>query len=182
MPYRDVKLSLGCFCDNTSSLYNTPITVTSYSRTMELIFNVTRLNISEDFADIYFYASYEFIKTPECRRKMRLKGLGGEEVATFSMTTAPTHDVSCEGTSWIIEAQEHDRSLFVLTYGTFLPQEYTTEDSLRCNTKNRLIVYSGNPLKILRIICPSIPGPRQTALHIFSEEWTAPKPSLFPTK
>ena len=180
VPYRDVKLNLGCFCDNTSSLYNTPLTVQSYSKTMELIFSVTHLNISEDFADIYFYASYEFVKVPECRKKLRLKGSGGEDLATYSIK--PQHDTSCDGLSWYIEAQQFDRSLFLLTWGNFLPQDSINEDALRCNTKNRLIVYSGRPLKIMRIICPSSPGPRPTALHIFTEDWSSAQPILFPTK
>lgn len=179
VPYRDVKISLGCFCDNTSSLYTAPLTVQSYSKTMELMFTVTKLNISEDFADIYFYASYEYVRLPECRKRMRLKGSGGEDYASYPLTT---QDSSCAGHSWYIEAQQQDRSLFVLTWGTLLPMEPTVEETLRCNTRNRLIVYSGRPLKIMKIICPISPGPRQTALHIFSEDWISAQPLMLPSR
>lgn len=181
VPYRDVKISLGCFCDNNSSLYNTPVMVQSYSKTMELIFTVTKLNISEDFADIYFNASYEFVKVPECDKKMRLKGAGGEDSASYPLLES-MQDESCDGMPWYIEAQQHDRSLFILTWGTFLPLEFTTDEAFRCSTKNRLVIYSGRPLKIMRIICPTSPGPRPTALHVFSEDWTTLQPHLFPTK
>lgn len=176
VPYRDVKITLGCFCDNTSSLYSTPLAVQSYSRTMELMFTVTHLNISEDFADVYFHASYEYIRVPDCPKRMRLRGSGGEEDASFPLRSK---DASCEGLPWFIEAQQNDRSLFVMTWGSFLPMEPTVEDSLRCTTRNRLIVYSGKPLKIVRIICPGLPEPRQSAMHIFSEDWISQQPSLF---
>ncbi|KAG4071236.1 hypothetical protein HA402_008971 [Bradysia odoriphaga] len=176
VPYRDVKITLGCFCDNTSSLYNTPLRFQSYSRTMELMFTVTNLNISEDFADIYFHASYEYVRVPDCPKRMRLGGSGGEEDVTFPLRSK---DASCEGLPWFIEAQEKDRSLFVMTWGTFLPMEPTVEDSLRCITRNRLLVYSGKPLKIVRIICPGQPEPRQSALHIFSEDWLNQQHTLF---
>lgn len=181
VPYRDVKIALGCFCDNTSSLYNTPLTVQSHSRTMELTFTVTKLNISEDFADIYFFASYEFIKVPDCMKKKRLKGAGGEDLVVYPMKPSQ-EDPSCDGIPWYVEAQQIDRSLFIMTWGTFLPQEYIADESLRCSTKNRLIVYSGRPLKVMRIICPAPPGPRPTALHIFSEDWVGVHPQLFATK
>ena len=74
IPHGDVRIPLGCFCDNTSSLYNTPITFLSNSRVLEVSFTVTKLNLSEDFADIYFHASYEMVPVPECRKELRLRG------------------------------------------------------------------------------------------------------------
>lgn len=174
VPFRDVKLSLGCFCDNTTSMYATPVTVQSLSRTLELTFAVTKLNISEDFADIYFYASYEFVKVPDCKRRMRLRGAGGEDTATFPLLPMQ-EDSDCDSLPWFIEAQHWERSLFVLTWGSYLPHEFISEEALlRCPTKNRLIVYTGRPLRVARIICPTAAGPRPTALHLFSDDWSTP--------
>jgi len=106
VPYRDVKIPMGCFCDNTSSMYNAPLTFQSNSKTMELSFTVTKLNVSEDFADIYFYASYEIIRVPDCRKKMRLKGSGGDDDMEFPLRS---QDSTCEGIPWYIEAQQPDR-------------------------------------------------------------------------
>lgn len=178
VPFRDVKIPLGCFCDNTSSLYNAPFTIISNSRIMELTFTVSRLNISEDFADVYFYASYEFVRVSECNKELKLHGGGGEEEIKYPLKS---QDASCEGLSWYIEAQHQDKSLFVQTWGTYLPTEPTSEDSMRCHTKNRLMVYTGRPLKLMRVICPAQAGPRPASLHIFSEDWTTGQP-LFTSK
>uniref|UniRef100_A0A182J385 DUF7805 domain-containing protein n=1 Tax=Anopheles atroparvus TaxID=41427 RepID=A0A182J385_ANOAO len=175
VPYPDVRIPLGCFCDNTSSTYNAPLTFISNSRTLELTFIVTRLNISEDFADVYFHAAYDFIRVPECRRRLRLRGSGGEDEMHFPLKS---HDASCDGLPWFIEAQQQDRSLFVRTWGSYLSVEPTVEDYSKCHTRNRLIVYSGVPLKIMRVICPSAPSGRSSALHIFSEDWLSNQPFL----
>lgn len=265
VPFRDVRHSLGCFCDNTTSLYNSPLIVQSLSRTMELSFAVSALNISEDFADIYFYASYEFVSVPECQRKQRLRGAGGESSVSFPSGTPASGETDgsavgvpittilagggiglpplqtnaideellvaggvggggggamagsggyglpagefgpaggtgvpppllpmvpltltadCESAPWYVEAQHADRSLFLLTWGTFLPHRdavsssggiggagIAAEEAMRCPTRNRLIVYAGRPLRVVRVICPTVPGPRPTALRIFSEDW-----------
>lgn len=178
VPFRDVKIPLGCFCDNTSSLYNTPFTIISNSRIMELTFTVSRLNISEDFADVYFYASYEFSRVSECNKELKLHGGGGEEEIKYPLKS---QDASCEGLSWYIEAQHQDKSLFVQTWGTYLPTEPTSEDSMRCHTKNRLMVYTGRPLRLMKVVCPAQAGPRPPSLHIFSEDWTTGQP-LFTNK
>ncbi|XP_052566450.1 uncharacterized protein LOC120415797 [Culex pipiens pallens] len=44
----DLKIPLGCFCDNTTSSYNFPLTFALNSRTMEL----TRLNVSDVHNDV----------------------------------------------------------------------------------------------------------------------------------
>ncbi|XP_055708213.1 uncharacterized protein LOC129804698 [Phlebotomus papatasi] len=179
VPYKDVRVPLGCFCDNTSSIYNTPLTFQSNSRTLEISFVVTHLNVSEDFADVYFHASYEIIRVPDCRKRLRLKGPGGEDELEYPLRS---HEASCEGQPWYIEAQLPERSLFVLTWGTFLPIEPNQEEILRCNTRNRLIIYSGRPLKVMRVICPTQQGNKASALHIFSEDWLNSQPLLYGAK
>ncbi|XP_030374233.1 uncharacterized protein LOC115623825 [Scaptodrosophila lebanonensis] len=179
VPFRDVKIQLGCFCDNSSALYsNAPLSFISHSRIMELSFTVTRLNISEDFADVFFSASYEFKRVPDCRKQLKLRGAGGEDELKYPLKT---QDASCEGLAWYIEAQSAERSLFVQTWGTYLPVDPTSEDAMRCHTKNRFMVYSGRPLKPMRVVCPAQSGPRPTSLHIFSEDWTNGQP-LFMNK
>ncbi|XP_055538811.1 uncharacterized protein LOC129726149 [Wyeomyia smithii] len=176
VPYKDVKIPLGCFCDNTTGSYNSPLTFISNSRTLELTFVVTRLNISEDFADVYFHASYDFIRVPECRKRLKLRGSGGEDEVSYPLRS---HEASCDGLPWFIEAQQQDRSLFVRTWGSFLSIDPTVqEDFAKCNTRNRLLVYSGKPMRVMRVICPSPPSSRSAALHIFSEDWMSSQPFL----
>lgn len=176
VPQKDIKIPLGCFCDNTSSSISSPITIQSHSKTLEITFLVTRLNVSEDFADVYFYASYEFIRIPDCRKKTKLKGNGGEESIEWPLRR---QDASCDGLPWVIESQEFHRSLFIQTWGSYLPVNPTLEDASRCPTKNRLIIHSGRPLRVMRVICPSPPTSRSSALHIFSEDWLNQQPGLF---
>ncbi|XP_021696516.1 uncharacterized protein LOC5563894 [Aedes aegypti] len=175
VPYKDVKIPLGCFCDNTSSSYNSPLTFISNSRTLELTFVVTKLNISEDFADVYFHASYDFIRVPECRKRLFLRGSGGDDEVNYPLRS---HEASCDGLPWYIEAQQQDRSLFVRTWGSLLAIEPVQDEFSKCNTRNRLMVYSGKPLKLMQVICPSAPSSRATPLHIFSEDWLSSQPFL----
>lgn len=140
---------------------------------MELIFSVNKLNISEDFADIYFYASYEYVAEPDCPRRMRLRGGGGNEFMQYVLSAK---DQTCNEHAWYLEAQEMYRSLFVMTWGYVLPVEQTMDDILRCNSKNRLLVYSGRPLRVVKIICPTQPTSPSTALYIYSDDWQSMKP------
>lgn len=72
-PWRDVKLSRACLCDNTSHL---PLTYISSSRAVELTFLVDQQAPHEDFETLFFYASFELIRIPECPRKHRIRGEG----------------------------------------------------------------------------------------------------------
>lgn len=179
VPYRDVKIPIACFCDNTSSLYNSPATIRSNSRTMELIFSVNKLNISEDFADIYFYASYEFVAEPDCSKRTRLRGGGGKEFMQYVPPQGgkgQTVASPCNEHAWYVEAREMYRSLFVMTWGYVMPAEQTMDDILRCNSKNRLLIYAGRPLKVVKIICPTSATTPSTALYIYSDDWLNMKP------
>lgn len=179
VPYpHSARVQLGCICDNQSIFYNQPLTFQSSSSTMELTFIATKLNITEDFMDLYFYASYEIVKVSECKRKHKLTGTGGEEKAYFSMANL---DSNCDGMAWLVEAKRLDHSLFVQTWGTQLPQNPTPEELVKCQTKNRLIIYSGHTSGVVRIICPALKSEtRQMSLRIMDEDWL--NSSTMPTK
>ncbi|XP_057323638.1 uncharacterized protein LOC130666541 [Microplitis mediator] len=190
-PWRDVKLPRACLCDNTSHL---PLTYISVGKALELTFLVDEQAPYEDFETLFFYASFELIRVPECPRKHRLRGEGGE--LRFVSPPLSRPDIYCEGMPWLVEARE-TRSLFVLTWGWFLPLEPSTisssvsaassgaagsshhqqspqespEPFVKCPTSNRLLLYSGWPMKLLKVVCPVEPGARDRTVHIFSEEW-----------
>lgn len=169
VPIREIKIPLGCFCNNNSDVQNSaPLIFISNSRVMELQYKVSQLNISEDFSDIYFFASYEFKRVPECHKRLRLKGPGGEDDIRYPLKS---QDSSCEGLSWHIETQSLERSLFIQTWGSTLPLDPALDGVIRCQTKNRLLIYSSRPLKVIRVICPAQSGSQPTSLHIFSEDW-----------
>lgn len=170
VPFPRTRVQLGCICDNQSIFYNQPLTFQSNSPTLELTFIATKLNISEDFMDLYFYASYEIVKVNDCKRRYKLTGTGGEEKAYFNLRNI---DNNCDGMAWLVEAKKLDHSLFIQTWGTILPQNPTPEELAKCQTKNRLIIYSGHTTgTLMRIICPTIKSEsRHTSLKIFSEDW-----------
>jgi hypothetical protein len=146
VPWRDVKVPRACLCDNStlSASGSRHLVFVSSTRIIELHFTVTRLNISEDFVDLYFHASFETVRAPECPRKQRLRGSGGE--IEFVSPPRSRVDVFCEGLPWLVEAHEN-RSLFLLTWGTFLPVEPSADEPARCHTTNRVLLYSGRPAK-----------------------------------
>lgn len=170
VPWREVRIPRACICDNfTLSPANPrPLVFLSSSRYMELHFTLTKMNITEDFRDLYFFATFEMIRMPECPRKQRLRGSGGE--VEFVNPPLTSTDMYCEGMPWLVEAHEN-RSLFLLTWGTFLPLEPSQEDPARCGSKNRVLIYSGRPARLIRVVCPAEPNARQFAVHVFSEEW-----------
>lgn len=178
VPHLNMRVQLGCICDNQSIFYNQPMTFQSNSPTLELTFIATRLNITEDFMDLYFYASYEIVKVSDCNHRPKLTSTGGEESAYFNIRNI---DSNCNGMAWLVEAKKLDHSLFIQSWGTFLPQNPTPEEFAKCQTKNRLIIYSGHTMGTMRIICPTIKSEsHQTALRIFSEDWM--NSSTMPTK
>lgn len=103
---------------------------------------------------------------------------------------------------WLVEARDN-RSLFVLTWGWFMPLEPTpvlssssssssssgssaslssmpahqqssadsSDPNTKCPTANRILLYSGWPAKLLKVVCPAEPGARDYTVHVFSEEW-----------
>lgn len=152
VPWRDVRVFRGCFCDNStlSTHKGSPVVFVSSSRVLEVSFYISKFNITQDFTDIYFHASYEIIRSPECPRKQRVRGSGGE--IEMIMPPQVRADVYCEGLPWLVEAHEN-KSLFLLTWGHFLNLQQKQED-VSCVTKNRVLLYSGRPLKYVH--CYSI--------------------------
>lgn len=118
--------------------------------------------------DIFFYASFEVMKISDCQYKKKLTALGGEESAYFNM-----QNDKCNGIAWLLEAKKSYHSLFIQSWGTIL-NTATPEELSKCQTKNRLVVYSGasitKSLKIL-YICPAIKTDSKQSLKIFSEDW-----------
>ncbi|XP_049816979.1 uncharacterized protein LOC109597464 [Aethina tumida] len=167
LPWKDVRMPKGCICDN-SSLNSKPIVFVSSSRTLELHFTAKEMNITEDFTVLHFHALFEIIHTPECPRKQRIRGYGGE--VTFNNPPSGKEELLCQGIPWVVEAR-YNRSLFLLSWGAFLPLKPRPEDPSRCPTSNRVLIYQGRPPKLVKVVCPAEPNSRPLAVQVFSEEW-----------
>ncbi|XP_033215455.1 uncharacterized protein LOC117171910 [Belonocnema kinseyi] len=168
-PWRDVRLPRACLCDNTSNL---PLVHISAGRALEVTFFVDQQAPYEDFQSLFFYASFELLRAPDCPRKQRVRGEGGE--LRFISPPLSRPDIYCEGLPWLVEAREN-RSLFVLTWGWLLPLEpppvIESVESVKCPTTNRVLLYSGWPPKLLKVVCPAEPGSKDFTVQVFSEEW-----------
>lgn len=147
-PWRDVMIPYACFCDNTTIPDATedgkPFVFLSSSRAIEIHFQISRFNITEDYTNLYFHAVFELVKSAECTRKQKVGGSGGE----IAFTTPPESalDITCNGMPWLVEAKRN-MSLFLLTWGVFLNTEPTAEELAKCPTRNRIFIYAGKPLK-----------------------------------
>ncbi|XP_052124465.1 uncharacterized protein LOC113206306 isoform X2 [Frankliniella occidentalis] len=172
VPWRDVRLPRACLCDNATVAAARPFVYTSASRVLELTFTVSQLNVTEDFDNLHFHATFEMVRSNECSRKQRLRGAGGE--IEFESPASSRSDLNCDGMPWMVEAHEN-KSLFLLTWGSFLPVAGPVDDSAsspsRCHTRSRILLYSGRPLRLLRVVCPLGHRERHFSLHVFSEEW-----------
>lgn len=95
--WNDFRLHKACICDNATlfETSNSPITFQSSSNVMELRFDANKLNISEDFLDIFFQVTYKMIRVPDCSRNQHLTGPGGEVHVTWPPQSR--HEVNCEG-------------------------------------------------------------------------------------
>lgn len=146
LPWRDVKIQRSCFCDNLtlSKLPSGIYTVETVARVLELRFKVFYLNSSEDFFNIYFHARFRMFRKPDCPRRQRIRGSGGEIQMTFPIQKRT--DNYCAGLPWMVEAREN-HSLFILTWGYFLPLKSLPDEQIKCHTKNRILLYSGSPLR-----------------------------------
>lgn len=91
-----------CYCDNSvlSRTSAGPTVFLSSGRVLEISFAVTSFNVTEDYNDIYFHASYQMVRWAECSRQQRLTGSGGEIGLVFP--AKQKDDVYCEGTPWLV--------------------------------------------------------------------------------
>lgn len=167
LPWRDVRLPRACICDN-SSLSSKSFIFLSSSRIIELHYTAKDMNITEDFTLLHFHATFEVTKMPDCPRKQRLRGYGGD--VQFTSPPIERVEMLCDGYPWMVEAR-YNRSLFLLSWGAFLPLKPRIQEPTHCPTSNRMLIYSGRPPKLVRALCPSEPGAKPFAVHVFSEEW-----------
>ncbi|CAG9857034.1 unnamed protein product [Phyllotreta striolata] len=170
LPWEGYPVPKLCLCDN-STLANRPLVFASASRTVELRFTAKDMNVSDDFTVIHFHLLFELVKMDDCSEDRRLGGYGGD--------VRLDSEASCAGMPWLVEAR-HNRSLFLLSWGAFLPLKPRIEEAIRCPSSNRILVYSGRPPKLVRVVCPAEPGTRPLAVHVFSDEWWGEPPPRRP--
>uniref|UniRef100_A0A8D8UFI7 CUB domain-containing protein n=1 Tax=Cacopsylla melanoneura TaxID=428564 RepID=A0A8D8UFI7_9HEMI len=154
-----LKLLKHCICDNVT--VEQPFMFTSSTNIVEVQFTVTNLHMSDDYLSVYFTAQYNLSSLQVCTQKQHSSAYnGGGEIMYNSDTTN-----YCNSLPWILQAN-YNKSLFLMTWGYYIPH-----NTLLCNSKNRLLVYSAHPVRLRRIICPSRSHDKNAILHIFSDDW-----------
>lgn len=65
-----------------------PFTYVSTSNIVELHFDVTGMNSTDDFTTLSFEGTWVFIKTPICTNNLRMKGPSGEVLFNYPSKSA----------------------------------------------------------------------------------------------
>lgn len=80
VPWDDVPaVPRDCLCSGNGGAH-LPFTYISTSNVVELRFDVTGMNSSDDFTTLFFEGTWKFIRTPVCTRNLRRQGPSGEIV------------------------------------------------------------------------------------------------------
>lgn len=141
-PWKNIVIPHSCFCDNSTN--DRPLLLEFSSRAIEIYFKVSKFNTTDDFINLYFNAKFELVKSPECTRRQKVGGSGGE--FAFSYPPSTSTEINCYGLPWLVEGYQN-MSLFLLTWGTFMEFDASSEEISKCPTKNRILIYSGKPTR-----------------------------------
>ncbi|CAL4122565.1 unnamed protein product [Meganyctiphanes norvegica] len=153
-PWINMRLPLGCICDDGSN----PATFTSYMETLQLDFKADVMSWGQDHEDFYFDAEYEFFAKEECSEKRIVNGTTGS-----IFVGNKDHINHCTSYPWQLQAKEHSH--------LYLKIPGYRASSQRCTTNNRIVIYGSHSTKPINSICPSSEG--SDSVDVFSEGWTS---------
>ncbi|KAF7401247.1 hypothetical protein HZH68_007067 [Vespula germanica] len=163
-----------CFCSNRSL----PMNVKSSSNIVEVHLTVTSMNALDDYNNIFFEGTWDFVKTSPCLQKRRVRGPSG--VIKYRWPLIDEDERNCEKHPWLIDPAP-GQYLYVQTHGSIMTNRS------KCATKNRIVLHSGGNIRAL--VCPKpIEDSRQQIVEIFSDGWSVgsadfvPIPSLDPVR
>jgi len=171
--WRSVKIERGCFCQNftEAALGAQRVTFDPSSDTVEIQFRVSDFGVTEDFTNTYFNVHVRVLRSPPCPRKQWIRGSGGEIELAYPLETRD--DLYCHDKPWLLEAHP-DHSMFVQTWGRFLPPNASTSSVVAtpCKTRNRILLYALRPVRLIRHVCPADGRDNRHNVYMFSDEWT----------
>ncbi|XP_037044522.1 uncharacterized protein LOC119080330 isoform X2 [Bradysia coprophila] len=162
--------SCGCNTTNTSDL---PIIYTSSGKDLELHLIATNMTSQDDPDNIYFEATFQFIKGPyTCRESRRRSGPGGQ-------TSLALEDIECRTRPWLVEPTS-GRFLYVRLNGIYLrkhnPLQHNSVNSSRalssnnCETKSRVVLTNAEGSSVTA--CPlSENSALNDYVEMFSSGW-----------
>ncbi|KAK0179052.1 hypothetical protein PV327_007878 [Microctonus hyperodae] len=175
-PWNDIQLIRDCLCSNiTDGIVLTSLT----ANVVELMFTITRMNITQDYNDFFFEGNYRFVAIPETTDKQlscpsrleerKLRGTSGEitlkspqsperihvtDVAAVEEIFKNAEDFTatqCVNEPWLIEPDDSQINfLYLRTIGFIINADNIAD----CRTLNRIIIYSALNTREKSVICP----------------------------
>ncbi|KZC14511.1 hypothetical protein WN55_06972, partial [Dufourea novaeangliae] len=153
-----------CFCSNRSL----PMNVKSTSNIVEVHFTVMSMDALDDYNNLFFEATWDFIKTNPCMQKRRVRGPSGE--IKYMSPIVDEDEQNCEKHPWLIEPGPN-QYLYVKLHGTIM------SNTSKCTTKNRIVVHTGGAIHVS--VCPRPPSElRHRVVEVFSDGWAVSSNAL----
>ncbi|KAF5292275.1 hypothetical protein FQR65_LT11238 [Abscondita terminalis] len=172
VPWDDVPaVPRDCLCSGNGASH-LPFTYISTSNVVELRFDVTGMNSSDDFTTLFFEGTWQFIRAPVCNRNLRKQGPSGEII--FQYPSESPDELNCENYPRVI-IPAPKKYLYVKISGVILKhaRKFGNETNVspsRCGTSNRITVHTA---LYSAVICPYIMSSRRHNLvEVFSEGWS----------
>ncbi|XP_060528816.1 uncharacterized protein LOC132703517 [Cylas formicarius] len=174
VPWHDVPgIPRDCLCGVDKNRLM-PFTYISASNVVELRFDVTGMNATDDLDTLFFEGNWKFIRTPACSANLRKAGANGE--LWFAYPTR-ANEVNCESSPRVL-IPGNNKYLYVKVGGAILKHSSrwsnnntlrsTTSTGIRCYTSNRIIIHTA---LYSAIICPQETISRDQMVEVFSEGW-----------
>ncbi|KAB0794144.1 hypothetical protein PPYR_13764 [Photinus pyralis] len=175
-PWPGIEIPRDCLCGNVSE----PVFIsTKTARKVVINFIVTNMNITEDYSDYFFDATYEFISLQSENscvnpwQSRRLRGSSGEiTVRNVVQSTETIENVNqtmplCVHQPWLIEPEDsYNNFIYLKIKGAEL------KNDTKCPTKNRILVYAPSRANFMHVICPSYYDSAHRVVELFSEGWS----------
>ncbi|CAG9759748.1 unnamed protein product [Ceutorhynchus assimilis] len=174
VPWIDVPgIPRDCLCDVDKNLL-LPYTYISSANVVELKFDVSSMNASDDFNSLFFEGNWKFIRTPACELNLRKTGPNGELIFKH-----PSEDkeLNCEYSPRVF-VPGPSKYLYVKIGGVILKHSsrWSNNNTLRstsrtghtCETSNRIVIHTA---LYTALICPESTISRDRMVEVFSEGW-----------
>ncbi|XP_044012328.1 uncharacterized protein LOC122855201 isoform X2 [Aphidius gifuensis] len=153
-----------CFCSNKSL----PMTVKSQSNIVEVHFTVKSMNSLDDYNNIFFEGTWDFVKAVPCLQRRRVRGPSGE--IKFESPIVDEEEKNCKSHPWLIDPGT-GQYLYVKTHGTIM------NNNTKCLTSNRIVLHTGGIINVS--VCPKpVVDSRHQIVEVFSEGWSASHRSM----
>ncbi|XP_035718354.1 uncharacterized protein LOC118440021 isoform X1 [Vespa mandarinia] len=155
-----------CFCSNRSL----PMNIKSSSNIVEVHLTVTSMNALDDYNNIFFEGTWEFVKTSPCLQKRRVRGPSG--VIKYRWPLIDEDERNCEKHPWLIDPAP-GQYLYVKTHGSIMTNR------IKCATKNRIVLHAGGNIRAS--VCPKpMEDSREQVVEIFSDGWSVGSANFIP--